>query len=88
MSGLIPIDELTELKPASEVAQIASEAEFIHEKESVAAAINNAANTGTRSIRWSKPLSDKMQEELEAQGYRVTQNDRAADPDTSWTISF
>ena len=58
------------------------------EKETVAAAINNAANTGAHSITWSKPLSAELLATLKAQGYYVIKNSRAANPGCSWTISF
>ena len=88
MSGLIPIDEITQLKSASDVSTVANEAVKIIEEETVAAAINTAANTGAHSITWSKTLSDELIKTLESQGYKVTHNNRAADPNFSWTISF
>lgn len=88
MSGLIPIDELTQLKAASAVKSVAEEAVHIIEEQTVAAAINGAANTGATSITWSKTLSDEMITELKAQGYKVIKNGHAADPNFSWTIKF
>ena len=87
MTSLIPMDELTELKAASEVKAVADEAVQIIEQQTMAAAINSAANTGQHSITWSKPISDALIAVLEGQGYRVTKNNRAADPSYSWTIS-
>lgn len=86
MATLIPIDELTDLKPATDVKAVADEAVKILEEQAVAAAINSAANTGQHSITWSKSLSDAIQVVLKGQGYTVTRNTRAADPDFSWTI--
>lgn len=88
MAGLIPTDEMTELKSASAVSEVAKEAVAIIEKQTVAYAINQAANTGEHSITYSKIISDELQELLRAQGYKVTRNSRAADPNKSWTISF
>lgn len=88
MSGLIPFDEMTELKPASEVKAIADSAVSIIEQETVAAAINQAANTGGHAITYSKPISNELVKTLQAQGYNVTKNSRAANPDCSWIIKF
>lgn len=87
MTSLIPMDELTILKSASEVKAVADEAVQIIEQQTMAAAINSAANTGQHSITWSKPISDALKAVLEGQGYTVTKNNRAADPNYSWTIS-
>lgn len=87
MTSLIPMDELTVLKSASEVKAVADEAVQIIEQQTMAAAINSAANTGQHSITWSKPISDALKAVLEGQGYTVTKNNRAADPNYSWTIS-
>ena len=87
MTSLIPMDELTILKSANEVKAVADEAVQIIEQQTMAAAINSAANTGQHSITWSKPISDALKAVLEGQGYIVTKNNRAADPNYSWTIS-
>lgn len=87
MAELIPMDKLTELKSASEVKEVANEAASIHEEHSVAAAINQAANSGQHRITWNHPISDDLKEKLKSKGYSVTQNLRAADPTTSYTIA-
>ena len=81
--------KLCELVPASEAKEMANKAEFILEQQSVAYAINSAAKTGAHEVTWSKPLSDEMITLLESEeyGYTLTKNLRAADPNTSWTIS-
>lgn len=79
--------KLCELVPASQAKEMADKAVFILEQQSVAYAINSAAKTGEHNVKWSKPLSDEMIALLEENGYTVTKNLRAADPDTSWTIS-
>lgn len=88
MSGLIPKDELIELKSASEVHTVADGARAIIEEETMAAAINSAANTGEHAITWSNIISEELEQKLKDMGYRVVKNVRAADPDKSWTISF
>ena len=88
MAGLIPTYEITELKPASAVRAVAEVAESIIEQETMATAINQAANTGANFVTWSQPISDVLLQTLQAQGYRVVKNSRAANPDNSWTISF
>lgn len=88
MDFVTPIYQQIELVDASEAKKKADEAPFILEQQSVAHAINNAANTGTYSVRWSRELSDDMVELLKSKGYTVVKNDRAANPDWCWTISW
>lgn len=88
MASLIPMDEMTELKEASAVSAVAKEAVAIHEEESVAAAINTAANAGQNSITYSNILSDEIIKKLENLGYVVHSNKHAADPLKSYTIRF
>ena len=80
------MDELTELKQATEVKTVADSAVQTQEEQSVAHAINTAANTGQHCITWSKSLSKETITLLESKGYQVVPNDRAADPSYSWTI--
>lgn len=86
MAGLIPMDELTELKPASEVKVVADSAYSILEEKSVAACINTAANTGEHHVVWQKTLSPEMITKLESKGYRVQRQQHAANPDFYWWI--
>lgn len=88
MASLIPMDEMTELKSASMVCEVADEAAAIHEEQSIAALINQAANSGQHSVLYSKMISAHMQEVLEGQGYSLIKNNHAADPNTCWTIRF
>lgn len=88
MDFVTPIYQQIDLVTASEAKQRADEAPFILEQQSVAHAINNAANTGAYSVRWSRDLSDAMVELLKSKGYMVYKNDRAANPDWCWTISW
>lgn len=89
MADLIPMDELTELKPASAVAAVSSEAVSILERQSVACAINQAANCGEHQIVWSHDLSDQLMQELKNNGYQLRQRTpvSAADRNPSWIIS-
>lgn len=68
---LIPSDEMTTLKSASEVKQVADKAQDILEKQSVAYLINEAANTGSHMVTWPKPMSKELMSVLEAQGYKI-----------------
>ena len=88
MPSLIPMDEMTELKNASEVSEVASIADAVHEEESIAAAINQAANSGQHSITYSRVLSKEIIRKLENLGYTVHANQHAADPNKSFTIRF
>ena len=87
MDFVTPIYKQIELMTAEEAKAVADAAPFNLEQQSVAHAINNAANTGAHSITWSRELSDAMVELLKEKGYTVIQNSRAADPNTSWTIT-
>lgn len=88
MASLIPMDEMTELKDASVVSEVAAEAEAIHEEQSVAAVINQAANAGQNSVTYSRVLSNEIIKKLENLGYNVHANQHAADPSKSYTIRF
>ena len=72
MAQLIPTDELSTLKSASEVKKVADEAIDIHEEQSVARLINLAANTGEHSAIWEHPLSEHLEKVLKGQGYKIT----------------
>lgn len=79
--------QMCDLVTAAEAKAVADEAPFVLEKQSVAYAINSAANTGAHEVTWSKPLSPEMIDLLKENGYHVIQNTRAADPETSWKIT-
>lgn len=72
MAQLIPNEEINNLKPASEVKEVADEAVAIHEKQSMARLINLAANSGQHSAIWEHPLSKDLEKVLKGQGYKVT----------------
>lgn len=86
MASLIKSEDMIVLKSASEVKTVADEAMKIHEEQSVAYAINSAANSGQHSIIYAHNLSDAIKEVLRGQGYSVTKNGRAADPDFHYII--
>lgn len=88
MANLIPKEEISELKPASDVRSTALEASKIHEKESVARLINLAANTGELRAIWEHPLSDDLKSELESQGYHVSKKTVAANPNFMYIIEW
>lgn len=86
MVELIPQSEMTVLRPASQVREVANEAPRLHEIQSVAAAINSAANSGAHSILWSRELSEDVKELLESNGYTVIGNIHSADRSKSYII--
>lgn len=83
MADLIPIDELTELKSASAVKEVANEAVKIHEKQAVAHVINTAANSGEHSAIYKNALSSEVEELLKAQGYKITRH-----PNTDYLVKI
>lgn len=70
--SLIPREELTTLKPASDVRNVADSAYEIHEEMSVAHDINTAANSGEKSITIVRKLSENLESKLKAKGYIIT----------------
>lgn len=70
--SLIPREELTTLKPASDVRNVADSAYEIHEEMSLAHDINTAANSGEKSITIVRKLSENLKSKLKAKGYTIT----------------
>lgn len=70
--SLIPREELTKLKSASEVRSVAESAYEIHEEMSVAHDINTAANSGEKSVTVVRNLSESILSKLKANGYTIT----------------
>ena len=69
--SLIPQDELRELKPASEVANVASTAALEIEQATVAYTINTAANNGNTCVEINYPISKDTIDLLHDNGYFV-----------------
>ena len=86
VDSLIPDSELTELKSADSVKDVADSAEKIIEKQMCAHAINSAANTGSHLVYYDHPISDSLKEDLESLGYEIVKENRAADPRVHWVI--
>lgn len=70
--SLIPREELTTLKFASEVRSVAESAYEIHEEMSIAHDINTAANSGEKSVAVVRKLSESIISKLKANGYTIT----------------
>jgi len=84
--SLIPKDELNELKLASAVKTVADGAIEDQYEMEAAYLINTAANTGAHTVVWSKEMPDTLKDALEANGYQVLSDNRAADPNKRWII--
>jgi hypothetical protein len=84
--SLIPKDELHELKLASAVKTVADGAIEDQYEMEAAYLINTAANTGAHTVVWSKEMPDTLKDALEANGYQVLSDNRAADPNKRWII--
>ena len=69
--SLIPREELTTLKSASDVRLVADSAYEIHEEMSVAHDINTAANSGDKSVAVVRKLSENLTVKLKAHGYKI-----------------
>lgn len=76
------------LHTASDVKAVADTAEYDSTIIALAKNINNAANTGSKRISWPNKLSDKVKSTLESNGYKVIQDNTAADPKMYYLISW
>ena len=84
--SLIPKEEMTELKLASEVKTVADGAVAEIREMEAANLINSAANTGTHTAVWAKEMPDTLKSTLESKGYQVLSDNSAADPSKYWII--
>lgn len=84
--ALIPIEEISNLKSASEVKSVADTALDIIEEQQVAKLINIAANAGQHSAMWQHDMSDELKTKLESMGYTVYKKSNAAIPNHIWYI--
>lgn len=82
----IPVEELTTLRPASELKEVANTAVEETEKASIAYALNSAANCGQHEKAVNGPISDKLMEELKQQGYEIIDNSHAVKSGYSYII--
>lgn len=69
--GLVPKDQMTILRSASESKSTAQSAEKDIQMQAIAYAINNAANTGLYEVIFQEKLIDGVKAELEGKGYVV-----------------
>lgn len=86
MAELIPISEISILKSASEVKAVADEAIEIQERNAAARLINLAANAGQHVAIWEHPMTETLRSTLEGQGYKITRQRHAANPDFLYRI--
>lgn len=80
MASLIPQDELTVLKPASEVKEVALAAHILHQFQTAAYNINTAANTGELRAIFIGDMYPEVKSKLEDEGYCVVKDPAAANP--------
>lgn len=69
--SLVPRDEMTTLRSASESASTAKTAEDDVQLLAVAHAINQAANTGLYQVVFQTKLRENVKAELESKGYTI-----------------
>lgn len=87
---LIPTEDISTLKPASEVKAVADAAIRIQQEAAVARLINYAANTGEHTVVWQHPMDDALRDVLQGQGYKITRRPFSAstnDQTSEWIIS-
>ncbi len=87
-----PVDlkDMTNLIPASQASLIANSAVLYKELASIAALINQAANTGEKSVWYNCPISDQAKSILESDeyGYTVSSVKDSAKADSQYIISW
>lgn len=81
-------EELNTLHSAAQVKLVSEAAFEIQQRNSIARLINLAANVGEKSAVWNHPITDTIKEELEGNGYKLTQPKRIAKDYTMWQISW
>lgn len=69
--SLVPKDEMTTLRSASDSRATAQSAEKDIQLQAIAYAINTAANTGLTETMFQSKLLDGVKDELEGKGYTV-----------------
>lgn len=87
MTDLIAQAELTNLLPASRLAEVSATAEQVHELAAIACNCNSAANAGQTSTVWNKPISEYAMNELRINGY-IVEPQRSASPGNVWVIRW
>ena len=70
--ALIPMDELQQLKAASDVKTVANTAEADQQEQAIAYLINTAANCGQYDVAYNGKIIDSVKTKLEGQGYPIT----------------
>ena len=71
--SLVPKDEMTTLRSASQSLDTANSAEDDIQLKAVAYAINSAANTGQKRVVFQELILDAVKEQLESNGYKLTE---------------
>lgn len=86
--SLIPQEDLKTLQSASAVKAVAETAKYEQDIQAVAFAINSAANTGETSVTITMKLSKEVRDELEQDGYTLTNFKYNANPEDQTIISW
>lgn len=84
--ALIPQDELITLITAAVAKDVADTAHQTQQEQSVAFAINSAANTGAHTCLYNHPLSDTTIATLKSKGYTVEIIPDSAVPGSQYVI--
>ena len=71
----VPYDELNQLQSAADAKTVAESSEVESQTQSIAYAINTAANTGEKSVVYLTPLIPEVRTTLEAEGYTIEDRD-------------
>ena len=86
--SLIPQEDLKILQAASAVKAVAETAAYEQDLQAVAFAINSAANTGATSVTITMKLSKEVKDELEKNGYKLSNFKYNASPDNQTIVSW
>lgn len=82
--SMIKKDDLYKLISAAEAKSVAESAPAEIEEQSVAHAINHAANTGEKSVVYVHPISDKLSKTLKDKGYIIIPNEFNTNIEIRW----
>lgn len=86
--ALIPMDELQQLKAASDVKTVANTAEADQQEQAIAYLINTAANCGQYEVSYNGKIIKSVETKLESQGYTITYDIAKMNPNDIAHISW
>lgn len=87
-TSLLSGKDMIVLYPASESKDRSDAAEYLQEIQSIAYAINSAANTGKHKISWNHEISEAAKSMLVSKNYVITQISESVYPERTYEIKW